>query len=635
MSILSRCLLGLQSGSRRKSSRGISLIGLARDRRSLLAGTLGASLLAGCNTGFVPQQVPGPEPSVSYVDLTSPIVAVGDTQEHEATGYPMFENAGAIDAYVEVSQRPPQQTLFGRRILEWALQSHPTEPFIHLGDVLDMSCRTEAERISKIFGAVKRPGAILPGNHDGLLFGIFAHNVVALVLDPAAERWNRACRRGATPGDLTNKTSKEAFTKRDFIDRYIAGQARVAPRSAGLVPPPSSGDHGFSWRNPDPDAFVSGIEAHLIDGPDYANSFIAQRLKLPRTKEATRNVFVIALDTNQSGRLVTAWDTIQGRSPGSVGHIQADQFRAVTPWIREAAKAGDIVVFAGHHNWLSLDPHSRLSMYRLMSELPHPLVYVSAHTHRGFWAQHRLTGGRPLLELNVSSLSDWPIAYRRISVAYDDRARRLLVRGDLMPKGKSPVASDEELLGAWVDQTCQPSRIDANEITAQDRAIVKQQRDSRGSLFGWLMQAITPACDTCDQPLFQQSQAYMDSMLRALLQASSYVPEDIQARNRTRLPAWCGGEDFAECTGRLLSRTDDTFQGQLSLFRRKVEMIDIVEKYMDEIETPRVKAYMTCRAVLAAKIDFDATSSDRNDHRSEANRKTEHFFRTEASVGME
>ena len=64
-------------------------------------------------------------------------------------------------------------------------------------------------------------------------------------------------------------------------------------------------------------------------------------------------------------------------------------------------------------------------------------------------------------------------------------------------------------------------------------------------------------------------------------------------------------------------------------------MVDIVQKYMDQIETPATKAYMTCRAVLAAKIDFDATSNDRNEYRSEANRKTEHFFRIEASVGME
>jgi hypothetical protein len=614
---------------------GIHLNGLPQSRRSLLASTLGASLLSGCSSGFVPQPAPGPEPGANYVALTSPIVVVSDTQEHESTGYPLLENSSAVDAYVEVSQRPPEQTLFGRRVLEWALQSHPTEPFIHLGDVLDMSCRTEAERIGKVFGAANRPGAILPGNHDGLLFGIFAYDLQTTVLDPGADRWNRACRRGATPGDLTNKTSREAFTKRDFIVRYITGQARVSPRGAGIVPPPPSGENSFSWRNPDPDAFVSGIEAHLLDGGEYANSFIAQRLKLPRAREATRNVIVIALDTNQSGTLVSGWDTIMGRSPGSIGHIRADQIRAVTPWITEAAGAGDIIVFAGHHNWLSLDLQARLSVYRMMSDLSHPLVYLSAHTHRGFWAEHRPVGLRPVLELNVSSLSDWPIAYRRVRFAYDESAKRLLVRGDLMPRGGRPVASDEELLGAWVDQTCRHSRVDVREILAHDHAIVRQQRDSRGGLFGWLMQSIRPDCDTCDLPLFQQAQIYMDAMLQALLQASSYMPADVRARNRARLPAWCGGEDFSECTSRLLSQQDNTFQGQLSLFRRKAEMVEIVQSYMDEIEVPAAKAYMTCRAILAAKIDFDAISNVRNDFRSEANRRAEHFFRDEASIGME
>jgi hypothetical protein len=614
---------------------GISLIEQPRHRRSLLAVALGASLLVGCRSGFVPQQVPGPEPGGNYVALTSPIVVVSDTQEHESTGYPLLDNASAIDAYVEVSQRPPQQTLFGRRILEWALQSHPTEPFIHLGDVLDMSCRTEAERIAKIFAAANRPGAILPGNHDGLLFGIFAYDLQVSALDPGAERWNRACRRGATPGDVAHRTNREAFIKPDFITRYITGQARVAPRGAGLVPPPASGDRSVNWRNPNPDAFVSAIEAHLIDGRDYADSFIAQRLRLPRAPEATRGVIVIALDTNQAGPLVSTWDTIMGRSAGSVGHIRADQLRAVTPWIREAVTQGDIVVFAGHHNWQSLELQTQLLMYRLMSDLPHPLVYLSGHTHRGFWAEHRLLGLRPLLELNVSSLSDWPIAYRRVSFAYDDRAKRLLVRGDLMPRVGSAVATDAELLGAWVDQACRQSNINVNEIMAHDNAIVRQQRNSRGSLFGWLMQSIRPDCDTCDLPLFQQAQIYMDEMLRALVQASSYIPASVRDRNRARLPAWCGGDDFAQCTTRLLSQQNNTYEGQLSLFRRKAEMVEIVQAYMDEIETPAARAYMTCRAIAAAKIDFDAISDGRNDFRSEANRRTEHFFRNEASIGME
>ena len=73
---------------------------------------------------------------------------------------------------------------------------------------------------------------------------------------------------------------------------------------------------------------------------------------------------------------------------------------------------------------------------------------------------------------------------------------------------------------AWVGQACRQSLIDVNEIMAHDNAIVRQQRNSRGSLFGWLMQSIRPNCDTCDLPLFQQAQLYMDEMLRALVQAS-------------------------------------------------------------------------------------------------------------------
>jgi hypothetical protein len=64
-------------------------------------------------------------------------------------------------------------------------------------------------------------------------------------------------------------------------------------------------------------------------------------------------------------------------------------------------------------------------------------------------------------------------------------------------------------------------------------------------------------------------------------------------------------------------------------------MVEIVQTYMDEIEAPATKAYMTCRAIVAAKIDFDAISDGRNDFRSEKNRRTEHFFRNQASIGMD
>ena len=88
--------------------------------RTRFLGTAAALALAGC-ASFTPQAGPGPEPGGNYVTLTTPIIAVGDTQEHLPTGYPLLDNDSAVDAYVEVTQRPPEQPLFGRRILEWAL----------------------------------------------------------------------------------------------------------------------------------------------------------------------------------------------------------------------------------------------------------------------------------------------------------------------------------------------------------------------------------------------------------------------------------------------------------------------------------------------------------------------------------
>ena len=73
--------------------------------------------LSGC-VGFEPQPGPGPNVAGNYVTLTTPFIAVGDTQEHESTGFPLHDNDSAIDAYAEFAQRPPEQSLFGRRILE-------------------------------------------------------------------------------------------------------------------------------------------------------------------------------------------------------------------------------------------------------------------------------------------------------------------------------------------------------------------------------------------------------------------------------------------------------------------------------------------------------------------------------------
>lgn len=591
-------------------------------------------VVAGCAT-FRPQDGPEPEPGGRYAPLTLPVVVVGDTQEHLATGFPLLENDSSVDAYVEVSQRPPEQPLFGRRILEWALQRHPGEPFLHLGDVLDLSCRVEARRIADVLRAAPTEGAILPGNHDGLMFGIYGYNVIEARTDPGAQKWNRACRRGAASEDAQHRTAKEAFTKRDFITQYLQQQTDGPRAKPGLTAPPAKGLQRVRWRNPDPSGFVAAIEAQLQDGVAYTDSFLLQRIRLPRAPGATREVMVIGLDTNQAGALVSTWDTIRGRSPGSMGHIRADQFEIIDAWVGEAIGRGDIVVFAGHHNWNSLALASRSMLRAVMARLDHPLVYLSAHTHAGFWAVHRALARRPLLELNVSSLSDWPIAYRRISFDYDEAARRLRVRGELMPYGDKPNASYADLIAAWEKETCAKSGLPSVTLRELDRDIVMKQRLSRGSLIEWLLAALDPESDGAALTMYRNADAYQDTALEVLLQASAAARETGVALPKATLPPWCGERDFPACAKSLMLEQPTDHRGYADLFRRKAGLVAAINDHLDRIDAPQAKAYMTCRAVQAAKIDFDATGDDRNDHRSEAKRRLEHFFLIEASVGMD
>ncbi len=605
-------------------------------RRALRAAALTAACaaLAGC-AGFVPQ--PGPAADLpsqgSYRLLTTPIVAVGDTQEHESTGYPLHDNDSAVDAFVEVAQRPPEQPLFGRRVLEWALQRHPSEPFIHLGDVMDLSCRSEAQRMGRIFANAGRPGAVLPGNHDGLMFGIYGYDVLAASLDGDARHWNRACRRGAAAEDGRHKTGNEALSKRDFIALYLQQQAAMLGSAPGLQPP-AAGAHRLSWRHPDPGAFVSAIEAKLLGNHLYADSFLAQRLVLPAAPGANRRVVLVALDTNQAGQLVGTWDTLMGRSPGSAGHVHFDQITAVAPWVDAAIAAGDIVVFAGHHHWQSLGLPTRLMLRKLMSTLKHPLVYLSAHTHRGFWAEHRALDNRPLLELNVSSLSDWPVAWRRIHFAYDDANQRLMVRGELMPGGPQPVRSDADLLAAWEAQTCSQIGPVPPDFYRFDRELVQRQRSSRGSLFEWAVSALAPVCESCEQPLYAHAQSYQDAMLQAIVELTQHLGQGAHDLYNTGLPAWCGDSDFVDCVKSVQGRRPQGFADEVLLFRQKAELVDRLGSHLDDLRSPQAQAYMSCRAVQAAKIDFDLTDDSRNSGRSEANRRAEQFFRVEASVGM-
>jgi hypothetical protein len=168
-----------------------------------------------------------------------------------------------------------------------------------------------------------------------------------------------------------------------------------------------------------------------------------------------------------------------------------------------------------------------------------------------------------------------------------------------------------------------------------DLAEVQQQRDARGSLIDWIWEEIDPDCESCELTRYRHAQAYQDQMLATLLQVRLHLSADAPALPAMKLPTWCDGKSFYNCVSGLLAEQPQDAAAHKALFRRKAQLVNLIGNQLDEIDEPRARAYMTCRAVLAAKIDFDATPDDRNAHRGEANRRAEQFFRVEASVGMD
>lgn len=610
---------------------------LMKSHLHLIAG-IGSFVLAvaGCATqpGRITTDLTG-----TYIPLTRPIIAVGDTQEHESTGFPLHQEDGAVDTYVEVAQRPPEQPLFGRRLLEWVIHNHPDMPLVHLGDVVDMSCRSEWHRMRKIFETGEQAKVILPGNHDGLLFGIFNHDLLTDYLKGEVLEWQRGCLAGSETEDVSPDSEGKgpALNKRMFIQKYIEFLAvgpnyyfglKSAKKVKGLK------DIQLAWINPDAEGFVEKVDANLVFGRNYATSYIVQKFRLPPEPEAPHRVTIVGIDTSQLNVAIGVLNMLSGDSPGDTGRVLGDQARIIATYVKEARRAGEMVIFAGHHSWLQLDWGSRNRLAKIMEGVDHPLVYISAHTHEGSWAMHRL-GSRSMLELNVSSLSDWPIAYRRIAFAYDPAANRIKVTADLMPMLDSSSRNDQEILDAWVQQTCTEVDVPLEKIARRDHAIVKAQRESRGTLLDWAFESFEGVSDSARFTLYEHAHQYQNGLLDVILSTYGDLGWHVPDLENIIAPHFCEGGSVKTCAAALLSMQHNDLAASIESYRMKAIFVNAVGEQLDDIKDPRAKAYMTCRAAIAAKDDFDMTPEDRRPGGTEDRRRSRDFFRVETTVGME
>jgi hypothetical protein len=465
-----------------------------------------AMLATGCGT------LPPPAPSERLPDdqvgaISTQILLVGDTQEHNITGLPILLLSGLVDQHIAaVTIRPPQQALFGRKLYEFlgAQASAAKIPIVHMGDIVDHSCVDEFERIISLAKHIEAPVAFAPGNHDGLFQGIFnrADNEQKSTL--SAWSWDYVCRHpeeteskdtqsrnDEAPWKISDEpgvpTTPHLLSKDEFIQRYLnfLEDRYTPPKRPGLQPCHNS----LAPYCRESVGFHTGIyakiikrEPHctLVEGcPNFSTSFLVQILRLSNP-DSPKQFRLLLIDTTQPAAEFRADANSLSLSPGDKGYLQDDQLKLIEQLaVREAAQ-GHIVVFGGHHPWNRLERRARARLSEIFQKLNQAPIYLSAHTHRGFWAKHPLKAGM-LLEFNQSSLADWPIDARRVHFELSrDQSKLGLVA---IPEIGRDATDDASLLQAWrqalceTDSTGMSTRVLDNHLQQQTRIAAQHHLD--------------------------------------------------------------------------------------------------------------------------------------------------------------
>lgn len=368
-------------------------------------------------------------------------IIVADSQFHNIFTDPNLVTHLGPDKVVPVSIRPPQLYLFAPDVLEYCLQTQGRGRYvIHLGDALNIACRSEWDMFSEVMQRNVENGVIkgwvmAPGNHDFFYFG----NTPKGKYD---EAWCSAC--GISGKGENRKPIQFKVEKDDFVELYIKALLKQANiqgdfgfkeedffylcGSEKIIKQRPSGDKlWISSKNKD--SFIKKISWY-IDHENSWRSFIVQEIKLEN------NIHALVIDTcnyDKKPKLKSAWRNLgepscreDQLSPAFNGCLGTDkpkdgfcQLKVIDEIFKENNKVKYFVV--GHHPH-TLDGYinamcrdAKESFEKIFTSEPDKhrfLGYISGHTHLK-------TNQKPVergengewYELNIGSLTDWNMQY--------------------------------------------------------------------------------------------------------------------------------------------------------------------------------------------------------------------------------
>lgn len=583
------------------------------------------------------------EHSKKMEPLTSSVILMGDNQEHHLAGLPTPATINSVwdRGLTEVTIRPPQQSLFGRKLLEAVVQNNPGIPLVHLGDLLDVSCRQEWDRVSSM---ILRPNiAIAHGNHDGIAHGIFnsltggAKNEVMLY---SAKGWKLECLnpyvyKGLRPVKKTydDKDFANIFTSADFIDRYVKNKAALT-----LLPVRTKFEYSPGGLLEKMIGFVEP-ESDCIDKEGckkYTSSYLLQQVALPSAGKS--KVSMLVMDTSQvdskfSVRLnMSIWSNpistllaFKKENPGSMGYLLDDQLAEIEKIVL-STPADDVLVFAGHHHWESLNPDVRKKLSAIfVKRVNQPIIYFSAHTHEGFMRSHDLRSGRTLTEVNINSLADWPIGMREMTMQMaEDRSRirvKLLVKLDSVSDsltsqfaGKNGDQLNQTMALAW-EQACVGSGVISKSafdsqirLTERHREGGQSYRHAKELFYGYRK---NPNDLRMRHLLYEDALNGLEYAKDVVGKAAKDLPgfgQRMQAYLSTDSRSICHGMTLDRCLSQkvVLPAWEDRHKDPKDYYYPLAEVYSAAQRAIDEATEANESSYMKCAFIASAISDHVA-----------------------------
>jgi hypothetical protein len=591
--------------------------------------------LTACSTS--PQEDKGQKASKPlFHSLTNPVILVGDTQEHHIGGLPVASIVNApIDKAIDVTIRPPQQSLFGRKLMESITLKNPNTPLIHLGDLLDVSCQEEWNRISPM---MMKPTIVMAhGNHDGIAHGIFNDVKGGNEKKPyvySVKGWSYECFKpftysGLTPirGHASQTGPADIFTSSDFIEKYTqykTGLKTLPYRQKFIYKTDGQIEEIVGRLEPEKDC------ATEQECSKYTNSFILQKIRLPATGQ--KAVKMLILDTSQyDGNALIEWPrlgrssngekqnvvTIYKENPGTMGHLKSDQIAEIARLVAETP-ANQILLFAGHHDWKKLNAESQKALSDIFSKRnTHPLIYFSAHTHTGFMKNHALSSGRTLTEVNTNSLADWPISLREMSldIADDQSIIRInsTIKLDSLAENKP---NNNRLSKRWETACVGTGAISQHSFDAHSKIAISHRYNGQSILnlaFFSLEYAFDKNSSNSKNLLYEDKLNDLNYAKTSIIQTMNDLP-GYKARLEKYLSSdkksICHSQPLNQCFAQSLSIPDWKYrlynkrtENPQHYYFKLSELYSAAQKAVDDTVDPKEIAYMKCAFVSSAISD--------------------------------